>query len=180
MQTANILVFTGASGSGKTTAVKGLEARSLPNVRCFYFDQIGIPSMQQMQRDFGSPEAWQAAATKEWITRLAAQAVGNLVCVLDGQTRPSFVRAAVSELGNASARITLVECSPAVRRARLQLRGQPELATQDMENWAIYLRGQADALELPIINTSELTVDEVIDALAAQVLAMQVEIRNAA
>jgi heat shock protein HslJ len=39
-----ILVVTGASGAGKTPAVRRLEARGRPGVRCFYFDSIGVPS----------------------------------------------------------------------------------------------------------------------------------------
>ena len=33
-------------------------------------------------------------------------------------------------------------------------RGQPELANPRMDCWAAYLRGQADALKLSIIDTS--------------------------
>jgi hypothetical protein len=36
---------TAASGAGKTAAVRHLEARRRPDVRCFYFDSIGVPSV---------------------------------------------------------------------------------------------------------------------------------------
>ena len=59
------------------------------------------------------------------------------------------------------AHIVLLDCSPAVRTARLHgPRGQGQLATAQMDSWAAYLRGQADALGLVIIDTSGLTVAE--------------------
>ena len=33
-----LLVVTGASGAGKTTLVRALDARRLDGVRCYYFD----------------------------------------------------------------------------------------------------------------------------------------------
>jgi hypothetical protein len=38
-----------------------------------------------------------------------------------------------------------------------------------MDNWAAYLRGQADALGLPIVDTTELTIAEATDHLQALV-----------
>lgn len=49
----------------------------------------------------------------------------------------------------------LVDCGYAERNARLRgPRGQPELATADMDCFAAYMRGQADALDLPILDTT--------------------------
>ena len=53
----------GASGSGKTATVRALAARDLPGVRCHYFDEVGVPRLEDMSRDFGSPERWQAITT---------------------------------------------------------------------------------------------------------------------
>jgi len=39
-------------------------------------------------------------------------------------------------------------------------RGQPELANPRMDCWAAYLRGQADALSLSIIDTSNDSIDK--------------------
>jgi hypothetical protein len=58
------------------------------------------------------------------------------------------------------------------------MRGQPELANERMDNWAAYLRGQADALGLLVIDTSDLSVDEMIDALESQVAAMQTRTKS--
>jgi len=51
--------------------------------------------------------------------------------------------------------VVLVECERDEREARLRgQRAQPELANPQMENWAVYMRGQADALGLDSIDTS--------------------------
>lgn len=173
-----ILVVTGVSGAGKTAAVRCLEARRRPDVRCFYFDSIGVPSEEVMKRDFGGEDGWQADATRRWISRLATETMSGAVSILDGQTRPSFVRAALAESEGISVRVVLVECAEAVRNARLAMRGQPELATRRMDIWAGYLRGQADALQLPIIDTTRLRVEVVADALKAEVEALRADARG--
>jgi hypothetical protein len=90
--------------------------------------------------------------------------------VLDGQARPSVARAALAEAGAAHAEIVLLDCSPAERLRRLAgPRGQPELASDQMNSWAAYLRGQADALGLPVVDTTGLPLDAVAGRLAAEV-----------
>ena len=116
MPTHHILVVTGASGAGKTAAVRALEACAIERLRCFYFDSIGVPSAEVMDRDFGGGEQWQALATAR-TERL---------------------------------------CGP---------RGQPELARNRMMAWAAYLRGQADALKLPVIDTTDLPIAQVAERL---------------
>ena len=170
-----ILVVTGASGTGKTVAVRALEERARPQLRCYYFDSIGVPSAEVMRRDFGGGEGWQADATHRWIERLASETAPGAVSVLDGQTRPSFVRAAAGEFPRAIVRIVLVECTPEVRLARLAMRGQSDLATPRMEAWVAYLRGQADALGLPILDSSGHDIEEVADALEAEIEALREE-----
>jgi len=168
MTTPSILVVTGASGSGKTATVQALEARALSGVRCYYFDSVGVPSAEF--RGSGGPEGWQAVTTREWIRRLAADPDRAEVYVLDGQTRPSFVRSAVEVIHGARVQIVLLECAPAARHARLVgPRGQPELSNPQMDSWAAYLRGQADDLNLPVIDTTNLGIDAAVDALAVYV-----------
>ena len=170
MNTPAILVVIGASGSGKTAAVRALEARALPGIRCYYLDTIGVPSAEGIDRNFGGPEKWQALATQQWLDRLAGVADGTEVCVLDGQTRPSFVRTAAERAGIAVVQVVLLECAPEVRHARLaQSRGQPELCNPQMDSWAVYLRGQADALSLPVIDTTGLEIPAVVDVLVTYV-----------
>jgi hypothetical protein len=113
-----ILIVTGASGSGKTTTVRALESRSLPGVRCYYFDAVGVPAVEAMEREFGSAESWQAVTTRVWLDRLAADPDSADVYVLDAQT-PSFVRSAVEHVGTVLVRIVLLDCAAHARHARL-------------------------------------------------------------
>ncbi|MEK6734475.1 MAG: acetyltransferase, partial [Pseudomonadota bacterium] len=59
-----IILITGASGSGKTSILKELE-KILPKeqVSINYFDDIGIPSFEDMIKEYGSCEKWQEAIT---------------------------------------------------------------------------------------------------------------------
>ena len=155
MEETTIVVVTGASGVGKTTLVRALEAAGDPSIDCHYFDSIGVPSPEEMVREYGSGDAWQKAMTERWICRLHAETAPGRVAVLDGQTRPTFVRDAFAAAGVARGGMVLVDCDPATRHRRLTGdRGQPELASERMDAWAAYLRGQADALGLPVIDNS--------------------------
>ena len=167
---ARILIVTGASGAGKTATVKTLEARGLPEVRCFYFDSIGVPTAEVMERDYGGAERWQAAATGEWLTKLGGLPNDIRLAVLDAQTRPSFVFGAAARAAPRVVDVALLDCSSDVRGARLRdSRQQPELANARMDQWAAYLRGQADALGLVVIDTTTLSVGEATDQLEALV-----------
>jgi hypothetical protein len=161
-----LLVLTGASGAGKTTLVRELAGRGIPGLRTYHFDSIGVPTPEEMVAKYGSGESWQEAMTRRWIERLLANPDGASAMVLEGQMRPHLVRAA---WGSAAMNrgVALVDCTAEDRRARLGgPRDQPELATARMDSWAAYLRGQADALGLPIIDTSRLTLQGAVDALA--------------
>ena len=164
-----LLFVIGASGAGKTASVRLLDRRALPGVRCFYFDTIGVPTPDVMERDWGGGEQWQEYATRWWIEQLVSNAADATVAVLDGQTRPSFIRTHAAPAG-ATYRVLLLDCVAAVRATRLRDgRAQPELATQRMEDWAGYLRREASEQDIPIIDTSHLSVDAVADALQGAV-----------
>jgi predicted ATPase len=172
MRPAHIVVVTGASGVGKTTLVRALEARRLVGVRCYYFDSVGVPTAEAMTAQFGSGASWQEAMTRRWIDQFIRNEHGARVAVLDGQVRISMVRSVLAARG-VEACIILVDCSHAVREARLRTeRRQPELASRDMAAWAAYLRGQADVLNLPVLDTSTQSVGAATDALAQLVSAV--------
>ncbi len=169
-----LLFVFGASGTGKTTVVDRLARRNLPETICFHFDSRGVPDEDRMARRYGGPEEWQRAQTERWICDIAAEP--QAVCVLEGQSRPSFVRPAIHKTAIACWRLVLLDCSSEVRAERLRrARGQPELATSRMDCWAAYLRGQADVLGLPIIDTGVASLSEVTDALEAIVAELRSE-----
>jgi hypothetical protein len=164
----HVLVITGASGAGKTATVDALSARAVPGVECFHFDSIGIPTAEEMERGYGGGEQWQAQATSDWLARLGSLPARVRVAVLDAQTRPSFVFASAKRAAPREVHVILFDCSAGARAARLRgPRGQPELANARMDHWAAYLRGQADALGLRVIDTSRLTVAEATSQLEA-------------
>lgn len=157
----HILVVTGSSGAGKTAAVSALAASAIQGVQCFHFDSIGVPSPAEMQREHGSGEGWQAWATAEWIARLDSLPLSVGVAVLDGQTRPQFVFDAARRTSRRRTHVVLFDCASDVRDTRLcGPRQQPELANERMDRWAAYLRGEAEALGLPIVDTSSMSLLE--------------------
>jgi adenylylsulfate kinase-like enzyme len=165
-----IVVVTGASGVGKTTLVRELEDRKIPGLGCYYFDAVGVPEPANMRAEFGSDESWQAATTHRWVAHLATNPDRLEVTVLDGQIRPSEVLNAFNRYGVGKGNILLIDCSHSVREARLRReRDQPELASPRMSEWAAYLRGQADALGLPILDTSTLSVADATNVLVEHI-----------
>jgi hypothetical protein len=119
-----------------------------------------------MERDYGGGEQWQASATGEWLMQLGGLPEGIRLAVLDGQTRPSFVFEAAARAAPRVVHVALGDCSSDVRGARLRdQRQQPELADARMDQWAAYLRGQADAFNLVVIDTTSLSVREAADQL---------------
>lgn len=155
-----ILVVVGASGAGKTTLVRRLAALGLSHVGCYNFDTIGVPSETEIVARFGSGWAFQAWGLDLWLTRFARNEDEVRVAVLDAQLRPRAVLDAFAERGVTRGSVVLVNCANSERNARLRgPRGQPELATAQMDGWASYLRGQADALRVPVLDTTALPLE---------------------
>ena len=128
----------------------------------FHLDDIGVPTGAGWEL-FEDGESWQNWATAKWIDHLATRDA-NLQ-LLDAQTRPSFIQAAAEAHSDLEATIVLLDCSPDVRRHRLvELRDRAELANARMENWAGYLRDQAEELGIACIDTSRMSIEQVAKA----------------
>ena len=153
----------GASGSGKTAAVRELDRIS--RARMFYFDSIGVPSEQERIAKWGGGSGWQRAMTIEWVQRIRPQ-LATSPAVLDGQTRPSFIAEACALGGVRSYGVILITCSDAVRQARLLQRGQPELANDQMMQWARYLIAETQRVGGTIIDNDNLSVEDTASAVA--------------
>ncbi len=152
-----IFFVIGASGAGKTTAVKNIEKTNSNDFEYCYFDSVGVPSHEEMIQKFGSGENWQKTNTHLWVKKMKES---NKSAVLDGQTRPSFIEEACKENDIVSYEVILFDCSDEVRKQRLVDRGHPELANEQMMNWAKYLRDESIARGYEIIDTSHLTQEE--------------------
>src|SRR5262249_21450229 len=80
----------GASGVGKTSALKVLEKRR-PDIIFCHFDPIGAAPGEEMVK---TGEEWQRQLTIEWVKRIKAESLDHAPVVLDGQTRQSFIEEA--------------------------------------------------------------------------------------
>lgn len=162
----NKLVFIiGASGSGKTTAVKALEKPNIFNCQILYFDNIGVPSFEEMKMKYNSPEEWQRIKTEEWVKTIKQLFLSKTHVILDGQTRPIFIEQACIKYEILAYEVILFDCSDEERTKRLVHRGNPELADQNMMNWAKYLREESQKRDYHIINNTHLTHKETFNQL---------------
>jgi hypothetical protein len=111
-----------------------------------------------MEDMYGGPDGWQAHNAKQWV-RWVVESASRLV-VLDSQIRPTVILDAAAQHGLSEVHVTLIDCGHEERRRRLHERGSADLDHLDMYAWAAYLKGQADALKLEVINTTASTVEE--------------------
>lgn len=154
-----IYFVIGASGSGKTTALKRYENAMPHNCTLIHFDSIGIPSFEEMEKEFGSIEEWQRMKTIEWVKKLAHEELLSSNVIFDAQIRPSFI-AEACQLQSIDYRIVLFDCDDTERKKRLIGRGQPELADENMMNWASFLRRECQKHRHKIIDNSHLSPDQ--------------------
>lgn len=162
--------MTGSSGAGKTSLLNSLVESVFPDLVAYHFDELGIPSLEVMNTTFGGPQQWQAHMTRQWLQKAAHSSESGLA-VIEGQARPNLIVETGNELGLPAVHITLIDCSHAERRRRLlEDRQQPELDNLDTYAWAAYLRGQADALNLEVIDTTMRTRTESMLELAGSIV----------
>jgi ABC-type branched-subunit amino acid transport system ATPase component len=138
-----LVVLVGASGSGKTTIANAIDQRYGDDVRVFYFDRIGVPSVDRMVAEYGSGEAWQRAKTFERMAKLAPLCGSGHGVLFEGQTRLSFVAEAAEAAG-------ITGYSPILM------------------NWARYLRREARRSGCQILDTSGIALDQCVACVMAQ------------
>lgn len=150
-----LIFVTGASGTGKTTAIKALEEKGVPGVIFRYFDSIGVPSGEEMIAKYGSLEGWQKHETLNWVERIKNNYLSQAAVVLDGQIRQTFIDEACRAAGVDNYKIIVFVCDDEARDKRLIARGHKELANQDMSNWNKYLKDQAVSRGNATIDTTK-------------------------
>lgn len=155
-----IYFIIGSSGAGKTTAVKSLEKDNPEEFQFCYFDSIGVPSPEDMIKNFGSGDNWQKTNTNYWVKKMREESLSIKPAILDGQTRPSFIEEACVENGIEKYKVILFDCKDEVRKHRLIKRGHSELANDQMMNWAKYLREESLTRGYQIIDNTDLTIEE--------------------
>jgi len=165
-----IYFITGASGIGKSTLVSMLEEKYNNHPWAFlHFDEIGIPDVSEMIKEFGSPAAWQEAKAQEWIHK-AVHNYDSEKIFLEGQVNLRFINNGFEEQKFTNYMIVLLDCSDDVMEKRLRDgRNQPELANDKMKNWLSFLRKQAVELGAIRIDTSCLSTLEALKALETSI-----------
>ena len=152
-----ILFLSGASGAGKTSILLSLKQRITSSDYIFlHYDSMGVPSFKEMLEQAGSLEHWQEVTTYRWIERIGAGYADDKVVLIEGQSNLDFITGACQRYGIAKYAIILLDCDWQTMKDRLRRnRGQPELANDDMRNWADFLREQAQSRGIPIIKTAD-------------------------
>jgi len=164
--TPRIFFITGASGVGKTTLVSRLEEKygARQDWTFLHFDAIGVPSVQEMEAQFGSVENWQRATTRLWVYRMISEYPDKNVIIFEGQVNLDFVKSSFKECDFPNYKIVLVDCDEETMHKRLNIeRMQPALITHEMDNWLRFLRGQAQQDGESIIDTDVLDRDQAVE-----------------
>lgn len=160
-----IVFITGASGVGKTTLLNNLKEKyaNKTNWQFLKFDSIGIPSNEEMVRDFGSVENWQRQTTYDWIDKMVNNFPDKELIIMDGQANLEFIKTGFEQQNFSNSQIVLIDCEQDIMVKRLiNERQQAWLASEAMKNWLKFLRNQAQSFNKPIINTSSISPDEVV------------------
>ncbi len=158
-----IYFITGASGMGKTTLITRLKEKYTGMPWAFlHFDAIGVPSVVTMREEFGSPAGWQEAKTYQWIDRLIHEYKNEMI-FFEGQVNLEFILKGFAKHKFSNYKIILIDCDEDEMGYRLtQGRAQPELFNKDMKNWLRFLRNQAIQFDAVVIDSSNLSKDEVL------------------
>lgn len=162
-----IYYLIGASGAGKTTLVTNLKKkyRGDKTWQFLHFDSVGVPSVEKMIEEFGSPEGWQEDLTHKWIERIFKDFADKEVVVFEGQVQPRFIVSFMKEKGFTNYEVLLIDCSDDEMSHRLtHKRNQPDLVNQDMKNWFKFLREESGRFGIPILDTTKLSEAEVLDS----------------
>ena len=129
-----------------------------------HFDSIGVPSVEEMIKEYDSPSGWQEAMTYKWIDALIHQYDLDYI-FFEGQVNLKFIHDGFALHNFTDYKIILVDCAEEEMAYRLtHKRGQPELLTHDMRNWLKFLRNQATELHEQIIDTTQSSNEAVLSA----------------
>ena len=158
-----VIFISGASGVGKTTLIEQLKNKYRDKSwRFLHFDSIGVPSIDEMIQQYGSPSGWQEAMTSQWIDKLVHQYEDECI-FFEGQVNLQFIQSGFKQHSFTNYKLVLLDCSEEEMAYRLtHKRGQPELLTADMHNWLNYLRNQAKALGVKILDTTNKSNEQVV------------------
>lgn len=165
MEEKFIIFITGASGVGKTTLLNNLQKKHADKIKWEFlkFDSVGVPSDEEMVRDFGSGENWQRQTTYDWIDKMVNKFADKDLIIIDGQANLEFIKAGFANQNFQRYQIVLIDCDQEIMVRRLiDERQQAWLASEDMKNWLKFLRNQAINFKTPTIDTSYISQEAVV------------------
>lgn len=170
----SILFLTGASGVGKTSIVTMLAAQNTNPCHIFqHADTDGVACLKGITEieQAKNIEQYQEIATHKWVEKVKSEYQSTNTVVMEGQARFHFVKEACEKYGVARYIIVLIDCDWKIMRLRLTYqRQQPELVTNQMRNWANFLRQQARSDKIPIVDTSKVTVEQAVQIIQSRFL----------
>ncbi len=155
-----LFFLIGSSGSGKTTASELFRDMKVPGVIMCASDSVGVPSKEEMIKEFGSQSEWQRNNTLKWVKKIKEEYLETNNVLFDTQSRPSFIEEACKENNIQDYLIILFDCSDEERKRRLIERNSPHLVTFQMMDWARYLRENCVDKNCFIVDTTNLTKEE--------------------
>ena len=119
-----MLLVTGASGAGKTTAFRAVvTVLEGPSVACVEFDSVVVPP--------GADTVWRHGVLEHWVRRAVKHQQEGRHLVLFGQVPPGELFAAPSAEYLDGIAACVLHCSPEVRRERFGARGEDPEAMYD-------------------------------------------------
>jgi hypothetical protein len=129
-----------------------------------HFDNIGVPSEQEMIAVYGSGSEWQKAMTYHWVKKLLNNFQDEKLVIFEGQVNLDFIVSAFAGFDFDRYKIILVHCENTVRHKHLhQDRNQPELVNDNMDNWSAFLKKQAIDKSALILDTTLMSKEEMVE-----------------
>lgn len=159
----NLLFLTGASGAGKTSTVEKLEQDYKDDIAFIHTDDFGVPSPEEMVRLYGGGDGYQRHIFKHWINYSKSKLLLSSAIIIEGSFKLSIIIEGCKEENILDYKILLFDCDDATRTERLCRRGQPDIATPDMMNYAHILRSEAGDNNIPIVDTTGLSLNDTSD-----------------
>lgn len=154
---------------GRPLSLKAIAAEASGSVKCLYFDTIGVPSTERMVAEFGSVWNWQRVNTLEWIKRIHSEFLSvDKPVLFEGQMQVPHIIEACEVFGVADYEIVLIDCEDLSRENRLRFnRLQPELANEQMKNWARFLENLALSVGARVLDTSGSSIEDCVSEILA-------------
>jgi len=156
-----LLCITGASGTGKTTALTYLREHIDEHVLpLLYFDSLGVPHEAEMELGWDTGRGWQKAMTWHWVRTAVSVFRTKPLVMLEGQFDPQYALAACTANG-VRFKIALLDADAATCSQR---RAQAVDGT-----WVAYLRETGQQLGCTVVDASRQPA-HVVDDLCALAL----------